>query len=229
MSFSAEDSRDAAWETRALARSLAPATLRSTERMQRIVSAARGLANETGSAAFTVADIAKGAGLSLKGVYRCFAGKDEILLALLEEESRRGATILAERIALHEEPAARVRAFVDEIFRLLTHPAADGYAGVLLCEQGRLSMECPDELATALAPLVDLLAEQIVATGLFDPDEARRAADTVFGVVLGGIADVTRGRADAHECGAWAWRFCAGGLGLGIEITNDSDPTTRKS
>src|SRR5437016_7632098 len=86
------------WQARALHRSLEPARTRSVERMERLVAAARELANETGTAAFTVTQVTERAGLSLKSFYRCFPGKDELLIALLEEDSRLGAAILAEAI-----------------------------------------------------------------------------------------------------------------------------------
>ena len=59
-------------------------------RPDRLVQAARELANDTGSAAFTVAQVTAQAELSLKSFYRCFRGKDELLLALIEADSRLG-------------------------------------------------------------------------------------------------------------------------------------------
>ncbi|HEV3452605.1 MAG TPA: helix-turn-helix domain-containing protein, partial [Acidimicrobiia bacterium] len=81
------------WRDRALARSLEPARARSADRLERLVVAARDLANETGSASFTVAQVAARAGVSLKVVYRYFASKDDLLVALLEEDSRIGAAL----------------------------------------------------------------------------------------------------------------------------------------
>ena len=208
-------SDDGGWQARALRRSLDTARARSIERSRRIVAAVRDLANEAGSASFTVAQVAQRAGLSLKSVYRCFAGKDDLLLALLEEESRVGAEILAERIDAHTEAAARLRTFVEGIFELLTHPEAVGYARVLSGEQHRLSDERPNELRGALSPLVGLLAREVRgarAAGVIDPGDVDRAAETMFGIVLGGIADVTRGRGDPVETAAWVWTFCLYGL-----------------
>lgn len=185
--------------------------------MQRIVAAARELAAEAGSAGFTVAQVAERAGLSLKTVYRAFTGKDEILVALLEEESRVGAEIVSERLAVHDDPVARAQAFVGAIFELLTHPGAGGYAGVLVREHRRLTEEDPVGLRAALAPLVDLLAAAIAdaaSQGVADPGDARRAADTVFDLMLGGIAEVTLAGADPAEQAAWIWRFAASGLGM---------------
>ena len=62
--------RVASWQARALERSLADARARDVERMERLVDAARQLANESGSAAFTVAQVAERAALSLKSFYR---------------------------------------------------------------------------------------------------------------------------------------------------------------
>ena len=186
--------------------------------MHRIVAAARDLANETGSASFTIAQLAERAGLSFKSVYRHFAGKDEILIALLEEDSRTGAELLAEELdRCGEEPLARIEGFVMAIFELLTHREADGYAGVLLREQRRLHEEHPKGLEAALAPLVDLLAtdiERAVAAHAIEPVDPERAARTVFGLILSGIAEVTLAGADPLEQATWVWRFCSAGIGV---------------
>jgi AcrR family transcriptional regulator len=208
-------SADVGWQGRALRRSLHSARARSIERSHRIVAAVRDLANEAGSASFTMAQVARRAGLSLKSVYRCFAGKDDLLLALLAEESRVGAEILAERIDAQTGADARLRTFVEGIFELLTHPGAVGYARVLIREQHRLSDDRPDELRSALSPLVALLAREVRgarAAGAIDPGDVDRAAETMFGIVLDGIADVTRGQGDPIETAGWVWGFCLYGL-----------------
>jgi AcrR family transcriptional regulator len=201
----------ASWRDRALERSLEPARARSVERLERLVDAARDLANETGSAAFTVAHVTARAGLSLKSFYRCFAGKDDLLVALLEEDSKLGASILADMVDEHVDPSARVRAYVMGVFELLTHPGALGYAGVLVREHRRLSEERPDELRGALAPMIAVLETEIVAaTGpdAREPRDAARDAELVFALVLEGIHDVTLGRVEPLDEAAYLWAFC---------------------
>src|SRR3954470_9023232 len=125
MAFSPKANPDVArpgWQDRALDRTLADARARDVERMERCVAAARELASETASASFTVAQIASRAGLSLKSFYRCFPGKDELLLALLEDDSRRGARVLDERIGHPADPVAGLRACVTELFALSSLP-----------------------------------------------------------------------------------------------------------
>ena len=219
MAFSVEEPQKVGeppeWQGRSLERSLRSARGLLIERSHRIVAAARELANEAGNASFTVAQVARRAGLSIKSVYRCFDGKDEVLLALLEEESRAGAALLAERIDQQTDPVARVRAFVDGIFELLTHPAAEGYAGVLVTEHHRLFDERPDDLRLALSPLVDLLAREVAnaeAAGRIDPGDAARAAASLFDLVLVALHRVVRGEGDAMETAGWVWRFGFGGL-----------------
>jgi AcrR family transcriptional regulator len=199
------------WQDRALDRTLADARARDVERMERCVAAARELASETGSAAFTVAQIATRADLSLKSFYRCFPGKDELLLALLEDDSQLGARVLSERITVHDDPVAALRTCVAELFALSSLPDQVGYASVLVREHRRLSEHYPLELRVALAPLVELLAENIAAA-THTPDP-RRDAETMFRVVLQGIDDVVVGRvSDAQEHAEYVWNFCWGGL-----------------
>jgi len=177
------------------------------ERPQVLVASARALANETGSAAFTVAQLAGRAGLSLKAFYTCFQSKDDLLLALLAEDSRIGADVLAARIGSREGPDA-LRSYVFELFDMLTLPGAIGYAGVLVREHRRLTELHDDELRDALAPLVDLLARHI------DSEDPKRDARTMFAVLLEGIHDIVVGRvADTRELARYLQRFCTEGVG----------------
>jgi AcrR family transcriptional regulator len=176
-------------------------------RPERLVQAARDLANETGSAAFTVAQVTTRAGLSLKSFYRCFKGKDDLLLALLAADSAIGAGFLAERIGTRQGDDA-VHAYVVELFDMLLLPGALGYAGVLVREYLRLAEHHDAELRNALAPLLNLLASHLKTT------QPNRDALTMFGVLLGGIHDVVIGRtANTRELAEYLHRFCTKGVG----------------
>jgi AcrR family transcriptional regulator len=184
------------------------------ERADRLVDAARQLANQTGSAAFTVAEVVDRAGASLKGFYRSFAGKDDLLVALLAADSGVGAGLLAELVGRHRAPERRLRAFVEGIFALVTLPGATGYAGVLVREHRRLLEDRPDALRQALSPLIDLLATEIAAAsgaGVAASTDAVRDASTVFALLLAGIHDVTVG-ANPDDVADHLWRFCWHGL-----------------
>ncbi len=204
------------WRDRALARSLGPARARSVDRLERLVDAARVLANETGSAAFTVAQVAARAGVNLKGFYLYFAGKDDLLVALLEEDSRLGAELVRAQVEAHTDPEARLRAAVTGALNLITWPGALGYAGVLIREHRRLSESRPEELNRALAPLIDVLADEVqgaVDAGVASATDARRVARTMFALVLEAIHEVVLGRAEALTEAEFVWEFCWHGVG----------------
>jgi AcrR family transcriptional regulator len=190
--------------------------------MERLVAAARDLANESGSATFTVAQVAERAGSSLKAFYRCFASKDELLLALFEDDSNLGAGILRDRVAAQGEPAARLQAYVVGMFEMLSNDDARGYAGVLVREYRRLHEECADELDIALAPLVDLLVHEIGAArdaGVCRSTDPARDARTIFVLVLAGIHEVTLGRERPLDAADHIWRF----VWTGLAGSNDQD------
>ncbi len=192
--------------------------------MERCIAAARELANETSSASFTVAQIVARAEVSLKSFYRCFPGKDELLLALLEDDSHIGALALAQRVGTRDDPLAALHACVTELFAFLSLPGALGYAGVLVREHRRLSEHYPLELRVALAPLVDLIAVHIAAAT--STTDALRDAETMFRILLQGIDDVIVGRSrDAAELGEYLWQFCRQGLVGGKDLPGPSGPS----
>ena len=197
------------------------------DRVGRFVEAARELGRETGSAAFTVPQLVARAGLSLKSFYACFDGKDDLLVALLAADSEVGAELLAERLAVHRGRKARLQAYVEDLFALLGEPGAIGYATVLSREHRRLEIVRPQELGDALAPLVQLLADEIAGPGPLDTSErrdVRATAELVFALILEGIHRVTVGREAAHEVATRLWTLCWDGL----SARPSSRRTTRK-
>src|SRR5438270_6772380 len=216
MTFSSEATDAAApWRDRALRRSLDPAASRSMARLERLLDAVRELTNESEDSSVTVAEVAARAGVSLKSFYRSFEGKDDLLLALLAEESRTGAAMLRAALDRGASPEGRLERYVRSLFKLARQ--APGYTNVLVREYRRLSVERPAELAQALAPLVDLLDEEIVRAtdaGRAAPGDVTRGAEIVFALLLDGLADVTLAGRDSKEVAASIWRFVAGGLRL---------------
>jgi AcrR family transcriptional regulator len=175
-------------------------------RPDRLIQAARDLANESGSAAFTVAQVTTQAELSLKSFYRCFRGKDELLLALIAADSRLGAEVLRARIG-DRTGADGLHAYFIELFDMLSLPGAMGYAGVLVREYLRLNEHYGEEQLAALAPLLDLLASHI------ESEHPHRDAITMFGVLLGGIYEVVLGRAtNSREMADYLYNFCTRGV-----------------
>jgi AcrR family transcriptional regulator len=184
--------------------------LASRQRAQRLVDAARDLTNESGDAAFTVAQVAARAGASLKGFYSCFASKDDLLLAVLAEDTRAGATLLTAMVDRYRRPDRRLRAYVDGLFELAA--LGRGYSAILVREERRLGTDHPAELEVALAPLVDLLATEIKRA--VDVRPVDRMAEIAFETLVGGLAEVLLAHRDAAEVAEERWRFVTGGLGI---------------
>src|SRR3954471_653293 len=119
MAFSQEAiQRDSRWRARALDRTLEPAATRSMERLERILAATRELADANEDASFTVAEVAERAGVSLKSFYRSFAGKDDLLLALLEDDSGMGASMLRDALDRAKTHDTRLERYVRGLFKM---------------------------------------------------------------------------------------------------------------
>jgi AcrR family transcriptional regulator len=180
----------------------APAT---TDRARLLVDVARALGDERGDAAFTVADVVARAGVSLKAFYATFGGKDELLLALLGTDSEIGAQLVAGVVDGFDEPAERLHAWIGQLCALAARRDEIGYAGLLARETRRLADERPRELVAALAPLLDGLRGLLADIGAHG--DLDRHVQTVFSLVIDGIHDITRRRADADELAAYLTGF----------------------
>lgn len=217
MSFSIRDLEVVpAWQQRALQRSMADARARSVERLGQFVDAARQLATETGDASFTVQQVVQRSGLSLKSFYRYFAGRDALLLALIEEDSRIGAQALAEFVDRPADPVERLREYVRGLLGFLAL-GESGYVATLMREQRRLEQVDPEAMAGALAPFTDLLAHLLAgagAVGAVRSGDWGRDASMVFDLVLHQIHSLGAGptRAQTDEAAEYLWSFCWSGL-----------------
>lgn len=196
-------------------RSLAAARQRTASRAHRLVDAARELAAERGSSDFTVAEVTARADVALRTFYRHFAGRDELLLALFEEEARQGAELLRASVeAEGTSPIEHLRGFVVGLCHLLD--VGSGYAALLVREYLRLGESHPDELRVALEPIVTVLEEQLQAAadaGDLRPVD-RHDAVVLFTSVLAHVhASVLFTDGEGPEVSAdRLWEFCHAAL-----------------
>lgn len=198
------------------------------ERARRFVDAARTLAEETGAASFTVHQVIERAGLSRKSFYRCFDGRDDLLLALLADDSAVGALLLAQTMGAVRSPRRRVHAWVIGLFDLMA-AGEQGYVAVLIREHRRLTETRPEQTEAAVAPFIDLLAEALVratSAGLTRPGDPRRDASTIFDLVLLKIHDLVVGRSELGPAAMaeYVSAFCWDGLRVGAAPHVASNP-----
>jgi AcrR family transcriptional regulator len=217
MAFSQSESATPSWQLRALDRSMSDVRARSVERLSLFVHAARELAAETGSSAFTVQQVVLRSRQSLKSFYRYFDGKDALLLALIEQDCSVGGRLLAGIIDNERTPVLRVRAWVLGVFDLMAY-GDEGYVSVLVREHRRLAETRPDELALALQPLVQPLVDDLtmaMAEGDIRAGDPARDAHSILNLVLLYIHELLlAGRPDDEVAAtaAYVWDFCSAGL-----------------
>jgi AcrR family transcriptional regulator len=96
------------WRARVVGRSLAPAAEKAVQRGQRLLSAASRLILRSGGDDFTVQKVASEAGLTLRAFYQHFAGKDDLLIALIEESQLVMARLLTRHAARFADPLERI-------------------------------------------------------------------------------------------------------------------------
>lgn len=154
------------WRDLAVARSLDPARARAEQRVQRFLDAARELMHGSDTKDFTVQQVVAHSGQSLRSFYHYFAGKHELLLALLEESIRTTAEHLDHEVAGVEDPLDRLRTFLVTYYRICA-PAPPGRTAkkgapnpaALADFAQQLLAEHPHESAEAFGPLVEMLEE----------------------------------------------------------------------
>lgn len=198
------------WEDRAVQRSLAVARDRSSARARLLVDSARRLAS-SGHAAFTIADVAAEAGISLRSFYRHFAGRDELLLALIEEEARVGAGVL-EQLLDDDGPLQRLQRCVETLSDFVV--SGSGYAALLVREHLRLGEEHPDELRAALEPLLAVIERELGRAAELGVTRAtdRFDAATVLALVLTHLHAAAVLAPDAPDPSHRVWEFCRAAL-----------------
>jgi AcrR family transcriptional regulator len=191
--------RDSRWRqriaTNAEAAAREAAIARATSRAERLVASTRDLIAETGSTSFTVQDIARRANVSLSTVYASFAGKDELLLAVLEEAIRVATDHLRTQLDACHDPVERLRTAI--VGPLLYAAGSDRAADVraLSRERDRLGDLFPAEAQAATDQLVDVLRSELAqaaSAGVITPVDPVRDATAIYNLWTTQLRDLRR-------------------------------------
>jgi AcrR family transcriptional regulator len=196
---------------------LPDARARRVEVTGRLVEAARALVWEAGGPTFTVTQVVGAAGTSLKSFYRCFSGKDDLLVALFEDDARRGAAALVSMVDVEAAPLDRLRVVVIGLFRFLTVDGRLPYAAALVREHLRLAESHPDQLRGVLHPFMGVFEDAVgaaQASGSVRPGDARRDARTLFHLVLSHLHALICHQIEESptEVAEELWAFCSAAL-----------------
>jgi AcrR family transcriptional regulator len=133
--------------------------------VRRLLDAAYAVMARTGDIEPRVGDIVKAAGLSNQAFYRHFAGKDALLVAVLDEGQRRLVETLERRMRRVEPGAPRVRAWIEGVLEQARNPDAANNTRPFAINAVRLSDRLPAETTASFERLLAPLRVAIVDAG----------------------------------------------------------------
>ncbi|MGW0246243.1 TetR/AcrR family transcriptional regulator [Nocardia goodfellowii] len=189
---------------------------RSIEQAQAIVAAARRLTAVKG-AAFTTQELAKEAGIALQTFYRHFAGKDQLLLAVLEDVIAERSAEMAVVASELPDPVARLRFYIVAALRSLHSDDGGTARKFITAEHWRLYQLFPEEMAQVNRPFADLIERDLRAAaeaGLLRPHDPAADAWLAMNLVMSvfhHFAFAPRGDIDAVTDQLWS--FCSAAFG----------------
>jgi AcrR family transcriptional regulator len=108
-----------------------------------------------------VTDIVRTAGLSNQAFYRHFRGKDELLVALLEDGRQRLLATIERRMARADGAADQVRAWVEAVLAQARDPEAAAATRPFAINGDRLAVEFPEDTRRSRDRLIDPLREVV--------------------------------------------------------------------
>jgi AcrR family transcriptional regulator len=181
----------------------------ATEEVERILAAAVRVMERVAPEAPRVSDIVTEAGSSNKAFYRYFAGKDDLILAVMERGVAIVVSYLQHQMAKESRPEDKVARWIDGALAQVADPHL---ISMSRAAAGQMSnWRAADR--EMLRPLRDLLAEPVTALGRADAD---RDVEAVYGCTIALMRRYV-GSADrpAREDIEHLVRFCLLGLGVG--------------
>jgi AcrR family transcriptional regulator len=181
----------------------------ATEEVERILAAAVRVMERVAPEAPRVSDIVTEAGSSNKAFYRYFAGKDDLILAVMERGVAIVVSYLQHQMAKESRPEDKVACWIDGALAQVADPHL---ISMSRAAAGQMSnWRAADR--EMLRPLRDLLAEPVTALGSADAD---RDVEAVYGCTIALMRRYV-GSADrpAREDIEHLVRFCLLGLGVG--------------
>jgi AcrR family transcriptional regulator len=161
------------------------------DEVRRLVDAALTVMRRTGSLDPRVGDIVRASGLSNQAFYRHFRGKDELLLAVLDDGRRRLVGYLTARMARVEPGAPRVRAWIEGVFEQARNDDAAANTRPFAVNGARLADQFPEQSAHSRELVVAPLRDAVAAMG----GDPARDADAIYQLAFGFMNDALARRA----------------------------------
>jgi AcrR family transcriptional regulator len=166
-------------------RAVAERTLRDrtqayADEVRRLVDATYAVMRRTDSLDPRVQDIVREAGLSNQAFYRHFRGKDELLLAVLDDGQARLVATLERRMDRAEPGAGQVRAWIEGVSEQARNPEAAANTRPFLVNGARLAERYPEATATQRERVVAPLRGAVATLG----GDPVRDADAIYHLTM---------------------------------------------
>ena len=209
------------WVERAVERSAAVrrSRLRIAQQVRQLLDAARRLIDSKGDE-FTTQELCAEAGVALQTFYRYFAGKDELLLAVIGDVMTDACEYWTAAAAELPDPLTRLRYFITSTLDRLDGADDDAAtARFIVSTRWRLHRNYAEELAEAEKPFVDLLRSEVNAAidaGLLNPPDPEWDpwfVDALARSVFHFYAFATPADGELDLVKERLWRFCLTALG----------------
>lgn len=164
----------------------------SGDRAAQIAAAAYDLLDEYGLEGLTIRAVLAKTGLARRAFYECYAGKDDLVLAVFERTLLAAAQHFRDEAERLGPPLDRLRAIVSGIVLGVVHYDQVGAghgerrSAALSREHLRLAESRPAELQAALSPLLDLIAEEVaagIADGSVRPCDPALTASLIYNLI----------------------------------------------
>jgi TetR/AcrR family transcriptional regulator len=172
-----------------------------------------------GEGQFTVRQLAERAGVALQTFYRHFGSKDELLLAVLEENVEDGVEEMEAIAARESDPVEQLRVVIQLPILMSTQPESYRRLRFHARERLRLSELDPAESELAFAPYRRIVEEHLrrvdrAGARVRVATDRERDADLVMRVVVGYAHAIGIGALEwsAEECAQEVWDFCRAAL-----------------
>jgi AcrR family transcriptional regulator len=160
--------------SRAVGRALDDRQRDATEEVERILAAAVRVMERVAPEAPRVSDIVAEAGSSNKAFYRYFAGKDDLILAVIDRAVALVVSYLDRQMAKESDLAAKIARWIEGA---LAQVADAHLLSMSRAAMGQMSVSASRAMVASdiMGPMRDLLAEPLAALGRSQYD-----ADAVF-------------------------------------------------
>jgi AcrR family transcriptional regulator len=219
-----------AWRARAVERSLERSRAEAEQRSSRFVSVALQLVEQTGKD-FTVQDIVEKMHVSTRTFYQFFTGKDELLVAMIEEIQRARHKELLRLVAEEPDPLSRLRAFV--LGNLGFERRQGGMSRLMVQQYFRLQMNHPDELRHSYKGIVSYLSSLIAdaaEAGEIESGDHDRTAAMILQIITTTIQMMVIGSPlmDPPPSPDEVWHFCLAGLGAQPAVEGNQPASPRR-